>query len=392
MPFPVAFHGASYFIQNVLEFGRPELVKFDAEAPELFGVHVESFLVGSWRDEYGRISAERWLSQVPEHVAALTRRGRCVLLLDMSGEGPAFMEDRIAALHAALDKRAINPKACVLLQQNRRLPADYQAWARDADATPMTTLCYDYYPRRMAGLLARSHHGYKPNAKMREKAFLCPNFTPERHRASLVSWLLAEALSERGFISFRIENKNDPSNALYLSDYFPDPETIARGLAILKRRAPLLLDLPTITSENPDFGMLPDHFYDQSYFSIVTDTNITHDVNRFTEKLIKPMAMYHPILLLGFPHTFPLLESLGFKTFGDIFDQTYDSIEDTHIRVAAFMQELRRVMRQDQRSLHEAYHRMEDVLAHNADIATRLLDEHYRSSWDAQLLSQIMGL
>lgn len=392
MRLPVAFDGASPFIQNVCDFGNADLVSFDAKIPDLFGVSMDTFLVDSWLDQRGNISAERWLSQVPDRVAELARQKRCIILFDMSGEGPPFMEDHFRAIHAALHNRQISPKTCVLLQQNRRLPADYHSWAQCVGAAPMNNLFYDFYPRRMAGLLARSDKDYQPNINLREKMFLCLNFTPRAHRASLVSWLITHNFSDLGFISFHTQNKlNQNSSEINISEHFPKSEKIDNGIRTLQKNAPLLLDLCNDQIENPDFSMVPDIYYDQSYFSIVTDSDVDHNVNRFTEKLIKPLAMYHPFILIGYPNTLKLIREFGFQTFAEIFDESYDSIENPSLRIESILKELRRIMSHDRKSLQMLYNKMEDTLIHNAGVARRILDQQYHLYKDEVILSEIMS-
>jgi hypothetical protein len=69
---------------------------------------------------------------------------------------------------------------------------------------------------------------------------------------------------------------------------------------------------------NPDW-------YNSTAFSIVAETTIWHrDPMFITEKTFKPIAFQHPFILLGQTGILKYLKSLGFETFENIFDESYD--------------------------------------------------------------------
>jgi hypothetical protein len=47
-----------------------------------------------------------------------------------------------------------------------------------------------------------------------------------------------------------------------------------------------------------------------------------------TEKIYKPLAFYHPFMVIGAPRILTELEELGFQTFENLFDQSYDTVPD----------------------------------------------------------------
>lgn len=64
--------------------------------------------------------------------------------------------------------------------------------------------------------------------------------------------------------------------------------------------------------------------YEESYFSVVTETSIDHSI-RLTEKVYKPMVNHHPFIVLGTQHTLSHLRELGYETFPEMFDESYDN-------------------------------------------------------------------
>jgi len=51
-----------------------------------------------------------------------------------------------------------------------------------------------------------------------------------------------------------------------------------------------------------------------------------------TEKTFKPLAFRHPFVVYGHAGTLARLHSLGFETFNNLFDESYDSIIDNKDR------------------------------------------------------------
>jgi hypothetical protein len=73
---------------------------------------------------------------------------------------------------------------------------------------------------------------------------------------------------------------------------------------------------------------------DQSKFDIhiVPETIFNTEKVHLTEKIFKPIVMYQSFILFGGPRSLEYLRSYGFKTFGHIWDESYDYEEDANIR------------------------------------------------------------
>jgi hypothetical protein len=100
-------------------------------------------------------------------------------------------------------------------------------------------------------------------------------------------------------------------------------------------------DLPPQHSAQP--GVTGQHqryfnpnWYDSTYFSLVSETVI--DGQNFplhvTEKTFKPIAYRHPFLIWGQPGVLNFLHNLGFETFENLFNESYDTIQcqDTRLK------------------------------------------------------------
>jgi len=81
-------------------------------------------------------------------------------------------------------------------------------------------------------------------------------------------------------------------------------------------------------------------WYDQTYFSVICeDDDDTYPV-LWSEKSCKPLAFFHPFILVGQRGLLGLIQSHGFQSFSDIFDESYDTLSDIHHRAAAVCKQI----------------------------------------------------
>tara|TARA_R110000803_G_scaffold41965_1_gene90088 strand:- start:115 stop:1218 length:1104 start_codon:yes stop_codon:yes gene_type:complete len=85
----------------------------------------------------------------------------------------------------------------------------------------------------------------------------------------------------------------------------------------------------------PD-GIPPVHYYNQTNLEIVAETygHYNHDDTFvITEKTTKPITMKHPFMVLSSFHFLRNLRALGFRTFRDHLDESYDLEKDVKKRI-----------------------------------------------------------
>jgi len=82
-------------------------------------------------------------------------------------------------------------------------------------------------------------------------------------------------------------------------------------------------------------------WYDDTYFSAVVETHQQGVCYWPTEKTFKACAYYHPFLLIGQHHTLKRLKKLGFETYDNIFDESYDDIVEFDIRFDSVIQNIK---------------------------------------------------
>lgn len=161
------------------------------------------------------------------------------------------------------------------------------------------------------------------------KDFLSYNGKYRPHRLLLVADLFRHNL-QNNYISLvgdTLEASNfSIDDCLKVLEEYNFADNYVKNFA--KKFSPLLLD-------KTNFNLLSQNeinlsHYNDTYFSIVTETSLV--TKFFTEKIYKPIFNQHPFVVLGPVHTLKYLKELGFETFPEMFDESYDNCIDVKDR------------------------------------------------------------
>ena len=165
------------------------------------------------------------------------------------------------------------------------------------------------------------------------KTFLAPNriVAGERqHRLEMLYWIFKVGMTDN--------HVSCPS--VCPAENIP----ILDAIAPLKNKYP---DIDTVFAEQSlpmNFEGETDHpmhscwlsLFEQSAESLlylVTETVATGRRHHLTEKTFKPIAMGMPFVIVGTQGSLRYLRSYGFKTFGDLWDESYDDEPDDSKRI-----------------------------------------------------------
>ena len=108
--------------------------------------------------------------------------------------------------------------------------------------------------------------------------------------------------------------------------------------------------------------------YKSSYISLVTETFFYEDDYIITEKVYKPIIHYHPFIVLGSPYTLKHMRSIGFKTFGDFWDESYDEEENNDKRFEKVFNLLMKFDKMPIEELHKLYIDIIPTLKYNYEL------------------------
>ncbi len=130
--------------------------------------------------------------------------------------------------------------------------------------------------------------------------------------------------------------------------------------------------------------------FDSSWFTVITETEMRDWPSRITEKPLKPLVNFHPLLTFGNPGSLRMLRDLGFATFADVIDESYDDELDPRRRFDMVYAEVARLCAMDETELARLEARVADKLESNARHGLIDLPQTRRRQTDTALLDQIL--
>ena len=179
------------------------------------------------------------------------------------------------------------------------------------------------------------------------KKYICLNRLPRYHRIALLHLLIENNTLNDGYVSFAKNTLNHEGvRQLFsgLSDRLIYDKQIDELL-------PMNVDV-TDMRINLAYGIgsefLRKEYYKQSYFTIVTETNYTKSFPlHFTEKIFRPIIYRHPFIAVGNCGLLRELRNLGYKTYNNIIDESYDTVDNDSVRLSMIANEVKRLCNLD---------------------------------------------
>lgn len=125
--------------------------------------------------------------------------------------------------------------------------------------------------------------------------------------------------------------------------------------------------------------VIPITVYNQSYYSLVAETNFFNHFNFYTEKIAKPIMAGRLFIAIAGQHYLKNLRAMGFKTFDSVIDESYDTESDNESRWRMALEQVEYLCDQDPQ---EVYKQIQPIIDHNRN---RLLEYN----WQDELLNDL---
>ena len=128
--------------------------------------------------------------------------------------------------------------------------------------------------------------------------------------------------------------------------------------------------------------VIPLIVYNQSNYTIVSETNINNGFSFFTEKIAKPILARRLFVVFSGRGYLENLRKIGFRTFSNIIDESYDQIADAKERFAAAFEQVNRLCNMDQEIVLK---KVEPIAEYNYNVLMN-------NTWKEQSLTQVTNL
>lgn len=113
-------------------------------------------------------------------------------------------------------------------------------------------------------------------------------------------------------------------------------------------------------------------FYRESFCAIVTETFFKSPHTDISEKTLYAICYGRPFIVVGTFGVLKHLKKLGFKTFNEFWDESYDEEEDPYKRLFKIFDLIEYVDSLSMRELQDWYQNMIPILEHNIEVLKSL--------------------
>jgi hypothetical protein len=210
--------------------------------------------------------------------------------------------------------------------------------------------------------------------------FLNYNRHPRSHRIALVAELIRQNLVDNAYYSLVGSDSFNPGeNCLEgAKKYFCADSKHTVG-DFFRQWKGINIEFEQ-SSVNDIFSSDARHYLD-TFFSLVSETEVHNDSLYLTEKTFKPIINYHPFIIWGTPRSLEFLRSRGYQTFPEFFCEDYDQEFDDVKRFKMIIDQVKNFISLDLQTKKTKYMSVLDKLKHNYDNFYSRPDE-YKSSME----------
>lgn len=186
-----------------------------------------------------------------------------------------------------------------------------------------------------------------------------------RHRDFVYKHIVNSDLQDQFIASYQNNtNWRDFFNSKYIQDSY-----VITGTDALEAHG-TSHEIKFGRNDIPLYAIIPVETYNDTAYTLVTETQPENTNSTplifFTEKIVKPLVALRPFVVFSVPRYLETLQSLGFRTFSDIIDESYDQEPDDERRWTMAWQQVLSLVHRDQ---CEVRRQVAKTLRHNQRVA-----------------------
>jgi hypothetical protein len=229
-----------------------------------------------------------------------------------------------------------------------------------------------------------------------KKRFLSLNYRSQWNRLALAQFLTQENLIDHFYFSCHghdrfgvgrdetLKNDADIIGSTWFNNKIDRSEFF--------KKIPFITGLEDTVYSDNDWGFGNERYYSETFCSFVNETYVDENTDPFfTEKIFKPIMYRHPFLVFSSSGALELLEDLGFKTFGDIFDESYDQIENPQLRFEHLLGEIQRICSIPLGDLEKIHRHLIPTLLYNQKHLQEILPDRFQKEMQS-VMDQVQQL
>lgn len=193
------------------------------------------------------------------------------------------------------------------------------------------------------------------------------------YRSLFINSLFTNSLLNSGHVSF---SRDCPDGGAFDSNLVKAADSGLVPRSLVEKAISNISTLPDLRIDFADHDYIPNQSMllspldklMESFVFVVTETCYWQSKTHLTEKIFKPIVLRMPFLLLGCPLNLDYLRSYGFKTFGDFWDESYDTEVDPLTRLDKVVKILKDLDKLTDKQKQNMLVAMKPVLDHNYNV------------------------
>lgn len=214
-----------------------------------------------------------------------------------------------------------------------------------------------------------------------DKKLLCLNFRYESVREILIAYIRSQGYHHDSLLTYYHYHHEPefkrrlPFDATKLSKW----SSVSAGIQAMQSELPLVLDSENPKAVFPHTHGIPDidlvsnkkvytgmtSWYRRSFVNLICESRPYYPRGEISEKTVAAIEYGRPFILMAAPYTLRSLRKLGFKTFDDIWDESYDLEENPLKRTDMVLELIDFVFSLDTKQLKSIQMKISDRILHN---------------------------
>lgn len=166
------------------------------------------------------------------------------------------------------------------------------------------------------------------NFETKTKKFLCLNRNRKRHR-DIVCQKIMDSYQQNSTWTYHARGRSSPDN----EDWSKNTYDNERQWGDIDLTDIYNIDANKVLIRNWANVLRGKRLYNTTSFSVVTETRNNLPYDFVTEKTYQCFITLHPALYVSNMDHVRCIRDWGFDVFDDVFDHSYDSIEDNDLRI-----------------------------------------------------------
>ena len=301
------------------------------------------------------------------------REGRAYILFDNSLEG---YED--PKLYDFFDKEAqkynIPKKNIIFISGNTLLEDRAREWSEKTGKENVSVFGYTHFEFDMFKNVEYFNENNQPiptfedHIKYKEanlpaiKTYNCLNRKPRAHRVWFYNKLFHTGLLTKGLVS--MNPWTDAHESIEIDGQYNDVEDLRHSFQF----TPMTWDgITNMDNPGQKINRLNEKSMLNSWITVVSEAQFNDNQKTvfLSEKTFKSIACCHPFVILGSKHSLRELKKLGYVTFDNLIDESYDELDNID-RIEAIIELLYRLADNRDALQHFKWH--EPRLKHNLEV------------------------